>query len=178
LKLSDIILEQELETKVPEIGNLGAQMAKAVEAELEKEKDDIEEAAGIVGVLGIILLSNTVANMLSKMAQYLAKKFGSEKMMKSASWWEKFTHNNEEAFMSPIKRVVGFFVKDEQKKKAISKILYALVIFSMAGSSGIEAVQYLKQTKWAAGSGYTAKSLIKGVEVNNLIKHAAEDLAG
>jgi hypothetical protein len=48
----------------------------------------------------------------------------------------------------------------------------------MAGSSGIEAVQYLKQTKWAAGAGYTAKSLIKGVEVNNLIKHAAEDLAG
>jgi hypothetical protein len=65
-----------------------------------------------------------------------------------------------------------------KKKKAISKILYALVIFSMAGSSGIEAVQYLKQTKWAAGAGYTAKSLIKGVEVNNLIKHAAEDLAG
>lgn len=179
MKLINILLEQD-QTDVPEIDNLGAQMAKAVEAELKANQDKIDgdtnEAAGVVGVIGLILLSNTVANMIAKMAKYLAKKFGSEKAVKSAEWWEHFTHNNEEAFMAPIKRVVGFFIKDEQKKKAITKILYALLIFSMAGSSGVEAVQYLKKTKWAQGAMYGAKALIKGVEVNNLLQHAAQDL--
>lgn len=180
MKLADIILEQQPTVDVPEIDNLGAQLAKAVEAELKANQDKIDgdtnEAAGFIGILGLVLLSNTVANMIAKMAKYLAKKFGAEKAVKSAEWWENFTHHNEEAFMTPIKRVVGFFVKDEAKKKSITKILYAILIFSMAGSSGMEAVEYLKKTKWAQAAIYGAKAAIKGVEVNNLIKHAVEDL--
>lgn len=182
MKLIDVILEKDIpNVEEPFMDDFGGQIAKAVSAELNKHKDkldgDTNEAAGVVGVIGYILLSNTVANMLAKMARYLAKKFNSPKMLKSAEWWEHFTHNNEEAFMAPIKRVVGAFVKDEAKKKAITKILYAIVIFAMAGQAGGNAIQYLRKTKWAAAAGYSAKSLIKGIEVNNLIKHAAEDLA-
>ena len=180
MKLAQIILEQEnLKVDEPFMDDFGAQIAKAVDSELKQHKDELEqldEAAGIVGIVGYILLSNTVANMLAKMSKYLAKKFNSPKMMKSAEWWEHFTHTNEEAFMAPIKRVVSFFVKDAAKQKAITKVLYAIVIFAMAGSAGGEAVQYLKKTKWAMGAGYTAKALIKGIEVSNLLKHAVEDL--
>ena len=38
--------------------------------------------------------------------------------------------------MAPIKRIVGIFTKDEAKKKGITKILYAIIIFGMAGSAG------------------------------------------
>ena len=176
IKLADIILEQDSSTEFPEMDNLGAQMAKAVEAELEKEKENIDEAAGIVGIVGLILLSNTVANMISKMAKYLAKKVGSEKMLKSAEWWEHFTHNNEHAFMAPIDRVVSFFVKDKAKRDGITKLLYAIVIFAMANSAGFEAVKLLKNTNWAKAAMYGAKSLVKTVEVNNLISHAVTDL--
>lgn len=180
MKLSQIILEQEqLNTDEPFMDDFGAQIAKAVDAELKQHKDELEqldEVAGVVGVIGYILLSNTVANMLAKMAKYLAKKFNSPKMVKSAEWWEHFTHNNEEAFMAPIKRVVSFFVKDQAKQKAITKVLYSIVIFAMAGSAGQEAVTYLRKTKWAAAAGYSAKAIIKGVEVSNLLKHAVDDL--
>ena len=176
IKLANIILEQEENYDFPEMDNLGAQMAKAVEAELEKEKENIDEAAGVVGIIGLILLSNTVANMIAKMAKFLAKKIGSQKMQSSAEWWEHFTHNNEVAFMAPINRVVSLFIKDPKKKEGITKILYAIVIFTMAGSAGGEALALLKKTRWAQAAMYGAKALIKGVEVNNLINHAVTDL--
>ena len=46
----------------------------------------------------------------------------------------------------------------------------------MAGQAGGEAVSFLKKSKWWAASGVGIKSLIKGVEVNTLIKSAYEDL--
>lgn len=183
MKLIDVILEKDIpNVEEPFMDDFGGQIAKAVSAELNKHKDkldgDTNEAAGVVGVIGYILLSNTVAHMLAKMAKYLAKKFNSPKMLKSAEWWEHFTHNNEEAFMAPIKRIVGAVVKNEAHKKAITKVIYALVIFAMAGQAGGNAIEYLKKTKWAAGAAYSAKSLLKGIEVNNLLKSAADDLVG
>jgi hypothetical protein len=180
VKLANIIFEQEeLKVDEPFMDDFGAQIAKAVESELEQHKDEldqVDEAIGALSVVGYVLLSNTVASMLAKMSKYLAKKFNSPKMVKSAEWWEEFTHKNEEAFMTPIKRVVSLFVKDPAKQKAITKVLYSIVIFSMAGQAGQEAVGYLKKTEWAAAAGYSAKALIKGKEVSDLIQHAVADL--
>ena len=179
MKLSKILLEQELPIEIPGIGNISNQLAKAIDNELEKEEDKLQatnEVAGAVGILGVVLLSNTIANMISKIAKYLAKKFNSPKMMKSAEWWYEFTHRNEEAFMSPTKRVLNLFMKNSDKKDAIAKIVYAIIIFAMAGQAGGEAVSFLKKSKWWAASGVGIKSLIKGVEVNTLIKSAYEDL--
>lgn len=176
MKLSKILLDQELSTDIPGIVLISTNLANAIKKELSDEKNKLDEATGIVGILGIVLLSNTIANMISKIAKYLAKKFNSPKMMKSANWWYEFTHKNEEAFMSPIKRVLNFFMKDSDKKDAIAKIIYAVIIFTMAGQAGGEAVSLLKKSKWWAGGGVALKSLVKGVEVNTLIKKAVEDL--
>ena len=78
--------------------------------------------------------------------------------------------------MAPIKRIVGIFTKDEKKKQGITKILYAIIIFGMAGQAGGEAVNLLKQTKWATAAAYSGKALIKGKEISSLIKDAVEDL--
>ena len=178
MKLSKILLE-ETELEIPGLSSMASQLAKAIDSELDKGKDELDttnEVAGVVGVIGLILLSNTVANMISKIAKYLAKKFNSPKMLKSAEWWQDFTHKNEEAFMTPIKRVLKIFIKNQERMAAISKIVYAIIIFAMAGQAGGEAVQFLKKSKWAAAAGMSAKSLIKGVEVNTLIKDAIADL--
>ena len=56
------------------------------------------------------------------MFKWLAKKYNKPGMMDNAQWWYNFTHKNEDAFMAPIKRIVGIFTKDEAKKKGISII--------------------------------------------------------
>jgi len=159
-----------------EFDALGDELAGAVEDELEKHEKEINEAAGLVGIVGWILLSNTVANMLSKFAknQFAKRDWGKGK--EAAEKIYKFTHKNEEAFKAPIRRVVGLFTKDEKKKKIISDILYAIIIFSMASSAGGDAVKYLKKATYLKGGIYALKSLIKGLEVNQILKGVVEDI--
>jgi|TARA_R110002050_G_scaffold52969_2_gene120433 hypothetical protein len=183
MKLYSVLFEkEEINAVEPGMEAMASTLAKTVEKELEDNKEEIENAEGdineaaIISIIGYILVSNTIANMLAKMFKWLAKKYNKPGMMNNAEWWYSFTHKNEDAFMAPIKRIVGIFTKDEAKKKGITKILYAIIIFGMAGSAGGEAVQMLRKTKWATAAAYSAKALIKGTEVSTLIKGAVEDL--
>ena len=91
MKLYSILFEKEEESTVePGMDAMASKLAQAIEKELESNKDalvtpakDVNESA-IIGILGYILLSNTVANMLSKMFKWLAKKYNKPGMMDNA----------------------------------------------------------------------------------------------
>lgn len=160
-----------------ELGTFADQLAGEIKNELEDHKEEIQksdkevnEVISVVGILGYILLSNTVAHMLSKFAkkQFVKHDFG--KGVEAAKKIEQFTHKNEEAFKTPIKRVVSLFTKDEKKIKMVTDVLYALVIFAMAGQAGGEAVGYLKKAAWLKGGIYGLKAAIKGAEVSTIMK--------
>jgi hypothetical protein len=154
-----------------EFDSLGDDLAGAIEGELEDKKDELNEVVGVIGILGYILLSNTVANMLSKFAKKQFAKRDWGKGEEAAKKIEKWTHNNEVAFKAPIKRVVGLFTKNEKWKTIISDILYAIVILLMAGQAGGSAVEYLKKASYLKGGLYSIKSLVKGAEVHTILKN-------
>ena len=158
-----------------EFDSLGDDLAGAIESELEDKKDELNEAVGVVGILGYILLSNTVANMLSKFAKNQFAKRDWGKGEEAAKKIEKWTHNNEVAFKAPIKRVVGIFTKNEKWKAIISDVLYAIVILLMAGQAGGSAVGYLKKASYLKGGLYSMKALVKGGEVSTIIRGAVTD---
>jgi hypothetical protein len=158
-----------------EFNSLGNDLAGAIEGELEDKKDELNEVVGVVGILGYILLSNTVANMLSKFAKNQFAKRDWGKGVEAAKKIEKFTHNNEVAFKAPIKRVVGIFTKNEKWKTIISDVLYAIVILLMAGQAGGSAVGYLKKASYLKGGLYSMKALVKGGEVSTIIRGAVTD---
>tara|TARA_R110002049_G_scaffold62774_5_gene167437 strand:- start:843 stop:1727 length:885 start_codon:yes stop_codon:yes gene_type:complete len=160
-----------------EFDSLGDDLAGAIESELEDKKDELNEAVGVVGILGYILLSNTVANMLSKFAKNQFAKRDWGKGEEAAKKIEKWTHNNEVAFKAPIKRVVGLFTKNEKWKTTISDILYAIVILLMAGQAGGNAVGYIKKAGYLKGGLYGLKSLVKGTEVAQILKGVVSDIA-
>ena len=158
-----------------EFDSLGDDLAGAIKGELEDHKDELNEVVGVVGILGYILLSNTVANMLSKFAKKQFAKRDWGKGEEAAKKIEKWTHNNEVAFKAPIKRVVGIFTKNEKWKVIISDVLYAIVILLMAGQAGGDAVGYLKKASYLKGGLYSIKALVKGGEVSTIIKGAVTD---
>ena len=160
-----------------EFDSLGDDLAGAIESELEDKKDELNEAVGVVGILGYILLSNTVANMLSKFAKNQFAKRDWGKGEEAAKKIEKWTHNNEVAFKAPIKRVVGLFTKNEKWKTTISDILYAIVILLMAGQAGGNAVNYMKKASYLKGGLYGLKTLVKGGEVSTILKGVVSDIA-
>ena len=79
MKLANIILEDTLH----EQENFSA-LAQAIQKELEgkdiKQDGEANEVVGVLGILSYILLSNTVANLLSSMASKIAKKQGWDKV--------------------------------------------------------------------------------------------------
>jgi len=179
------LLKEELKDDGPEekafdneFDALGAQLAGAIKNELGDKAKKLDEVAGIVGIIGYILLSNTVANMLAKFVQKISKKYNWGKGEEAAKNIYKWTHDNEKAFKAPIRRIVGLFTKDEKKKDQISSILYAVVILMMAGQAGGNAVGYVKKASYLKGGLYGLKSAVKGKEVHTIFKDVIADIGG
>jgi hypothetical protein len=180
---NNYLLQEELEDNGPEekafdneFDALGAQLAGAIKNELGDKAKKLDEVAGVVGIIGYILLSNTVANMLAKFVQKISKKYNWGKGEEAAKNIYKWTHDNEKAFKAPIRRIVGLFTKDEKKKDQISSILYAVLILMMAGQAGGNAVGYVKKASYLKGGLYGLKSAIKGKEVHTIFKDVVADI--
>ncbi len=154
-----------------------AGLAAAIEKEL-KDKAPVEEAVGILGILSYILLSNTIAHMLSSIAKKIAKKQGWSATDDIATKIYDWTHKNEQAFMSPIKRVLSVIMVGPTAKyvEPVTKGLYAIFIFFLAGQYGGAAIAAVKKSAWGATSFNTVKSLVKGKEVHTLIKDVLSDI--
>ena len=169
------LYEEEEDQFENDLAIAGNELADEIKDELESKDVEINEVATVVGILGYILLSNTVANMISGLSKKLFKKYNFGKGEAAAKKIYDFTHKNEEAFKAPIKRVVGVFTKNEKYKKIISDILYALVILGMAGQAGGDAVNYIKKAGYLKGGLYGLKSLVKGTEVAVILKGVVQD---
>jgi len=169
------LFEDEQDQFEDDLAKVAKSLSSEIEDELEDNKKELNEVAGVVGILGYILLSNTVANMLSKIAKRLSAKYEWGKGEEAAKKIYNFTHKNEEAFKAPIRRVVGIFTKNEKSKKIISDILYAIVILLMAGQAGGNAVGYIKKAGYLKGGLYGLKSLVKGTEVAQILKGVVQD---
>jgi hypothetical protein len=178
------LLKEELKDNGPEeeafdaeFDALGSQLAGAIKNELGDKAKKIDEVAGVVGIIGYILLSNTVANMLAKFAQKQAKKHNWGKGEEAAKNIYKWTHDNEKAFQAPIRRIVSLFTKDTKRQDQVAKIIYAVLILLMAGQAGGNAASYMKKASWLKGGLYGLKSAIKGKEVHTIFKDVIADLA-
>ncbi|MDA8978387.1 hypothetical protein N9F67_00790 [bacterium] len=159
-----------------EFDALGTQLATAIKGELKGKEEKLDEIAGVVSIIGYILLSNTVANMLAKFAQKMSKKYNWGKGEEAAKNIYKWTHDNEKAFKAPIRRIVGLFTKDEKRKDQVASILYAVVILLMAGQAGGDAASYLKKASYLKGGLYGLKSAVKGKEVHAIFKDVLSDI--
>ena len=161
-----------------EFDALGTQLANAIKGELEGKEEKLDEVAGAVGIIGYILLSNTVANMIAKFVKKQTEKHDWGTGKEAAEKIYKWTHDNEKAFQAPLRRIVSLFTKDKKKQGQIASILYAIVILMMAGQAGGNAVGYLKKASYLKGGLYSLKSLIKGKEVHTIFKDVISDLVG
>lgn len=162
--------ESQIDQFESDLEGFSKQLSKEIKDELEDKEKELNEVVGVVGIIGYILLSNTVVNMLSKFSKKMSKKYNFGKGEEAAKKIEQFTHKNEEAFKSPIKRIVGLFTKNEKYRKLITDIIYAVVILLMAGQAGGDAIRYMKKAAWLKGGLYGLKSIIKGTEVHHIIK--------
>jgi len=139
-------------------------IASALEKELKsKDPKQLDEAL-ITSAIAAILTGNAVIGFVSK---YSAKLFKLLKWEKGEDIAEKiyhWAHDNEVVFQSPIKRVLGFFIKDPKLLENITKGIYAIIIVSMAAGYGSQAISSLKNAAWFKSALASLKTLAKGDE--------------
>jgi len=139
-------------------------IAGAIGNELKsKDPKQLDEAL-ITATIAGIMTGNAVVGFISK---YAAKLFKLLKWNKGEDIAEKihhWAHDNEMAFQSPIKRVLGFFIKDTKTLDMVTKAIYAIVVGSMAAGYGAQAVDKLSHAEWFKGALTSLKTLAKGDE--------------
>jgi len=180
-KRAGIITEAEYKEKLAEFEEEGSAEEKAFDAELmnaakgiagalEKEfkaksKDGKElNEAVVTSIIATVMTANAVVGFVSK---YAAKLFKLLKFKKGEDIAEKihhWAHDNEKAFQAPIRRVLGFFIKDSKQLDLVTKAIYAIIVGSMAAGYGAQAVSKLSGAEWFKGSLTALKTLAKGEE--------------
>ena len=148
------------------IKKLAVKAKKAKEKAIKegKSKQQINEIA-VISIVAAILTGNALLGFISKLAKKLFKKLGYKKGEDIAEKIHKFAHDNEAAFQSPIKRIVGLIVKDKETAELLTKAIYAIVVLVMAGQAGSGAVDAVKNSDWFSAAYKTLKTIAKSDEV-------------
>ena len=151
--------------------SIAKEFADAVKTELEDELP-VEEAVGVVALLSVILISNTVSNMLSKLVSKLSKKYQWEKLENASEGIEKFTHRNEEAFIKSLQVAITPFTLGPLKKyrKTVATALFGFLILALAADAGASAIAGFMKTEIGMSIVKTVKASIKGVETTGIFK--------
>jgi hypothetical protein len=157
MKLTDIILESDE-------SQLGAELAKAMEAEFSKE-EQINESLTVVGVLGWALASNTVLDILGKYAAKGLKKLGLDKAADKADAVHKWAHNNEVNIVRAISGFIKPFVRDEKKRQLVAKGLFIAMLAGLGIKAGIGAMQALRGANVATATLGALKAALKGRDI-------------
>ncbi len=141
-------------------------IAAALEKELKAKSQDGKELneAVIASAIAAIMTANSIVGFISKYSAKLMKKLNFKKGEDIAEKIHHWAHDNEQAFQAPIKRVLGFFIKDPKKLDLLTKGIYAIVVGGMAAGYGIEAVSSLSKASWFQTALTSLKTIAKGEE--------------
>lgn len=141
-------------------------IASALEKELKAKSQDGKELneAIVITALTAIMTANAVVGFISKYSAKLFKLLNIKKGEDVAEKIHHWAHDNEQSFQEPIKRVLGFFIKDPKKLDLLTKGVYAIVVGSMAAHYGVEVVSSLSKAPWFKTALVSLKTLAKGDE--------------
>ena len=143
--------------------SIASALGKELKTKQGDSKDQLDEAV-VTSTIALILTSNAVLGFISKWAAKLMKKLNWKKGEDIAEKIHHWAHDNEQAFQQPIKRVLGFFIKDPAKLDLTVKAIYAIVVGSMAAGYGAHAVEALGKADWFKGALGALKTVAKGDE--------------
>ena len=142
-------------------------IATAIGSELKNKKQQNEgqlSEAIVATIITGVLTGNALIGFISKMAAKLMKRLNWKKGEDFAEKVHHWAHDNEKAFQTPIKRVLGFFIKDPNTLETTTKAIYAIVIASMAAGYGAQAVSGLSKAEWFQGALSSLKTVAKADE--------------
>ena len=136
-------------------------IASALKKELEQKNNKKLNEDIILGTIAAIMTGNAIIGLVSKYSAKLFKLLNFKKGEDIAEKIYHWAHENEESFQFPIKRVLGFFIKDPKTLDILTKGIYAIIVGSMAAGYGITVINKLSNAEWFSSSLNALKTLAK-----------------
>ena len=167
MKLSNILLESDEK-----------QLAHQLKQVLDKEMEDgkLYEGLTAVGVLGWLLASNTVLDILGKYAGKALRKMNLNKAADKAEAVHNWAHNNEKAMVNVIAQVISPFVRDGQKRQNIAKGLFIAILAGLGIKAGIGALNAIRGANVGTAALSMTKSALKGRDIANVGKEILQSI--
>ena len=167
MKLQDILLESDEQ-----------QLAAQIKAALDKEMKDgqLDEFVDPVSILGWLLASNTVIDILGKYAAKVLRKLNLNKAADKADAIHNWAHDNEKSMVNVIATVIKPFVKEE-KRQYVAKGLFIAILAALGVQAGIGALNAIRGANVGSAALSLTKSALKGRDIAQVGKEILASLA-
>ena len=161
MKLQDLLLESEEQ-----------QLAAQLKAVLDKEMQDgeLNELLDPVSILGWLLASNTVLDILGKYSAKVLRKLNLNKAADKAQAVHDWAHHNEKAMVAVIAQVISPFVKDKSKRDTVAKGLFIAVLAALGIQAGVGALNAIRGANVGSAALSMTKTALKGRDIANVGK--------
>jgi hypothetical protein len=152
----------------PEIDNF----LISLEKEIEKSSKSTNE--GILTTAGFVLAFPSILKLISKLGKKAGNLIGKqpEKESEYQEWMKKLgetADNLHSLYLIPIEKIINKFVKDKNKAKKISTLIFYLIIASMLVFSGIETIKAFQSKNFSLSILEAALTAIKSGEIRQFI---------
>ena len=167
MKLQDILLE-----------GYEQQLAAQIKAVLDKEMEDgeLNEFIDPVSILGYLLASNTILDILGKYTAKVLRKMNLNKAADKAQAVHNWAHHNEKAMVAVIAQVISPFVKDKGKRDNIAKGLFIAILAALGIKAGVGALNAIRGANVGGAALSLTKSALKGRDIANVGKEILASL--
>ena len=167
MKLQDILLEGDEQ-----------QLAAQLKAVLDKEMQDgeLNELIDPVSILGWLLASNTVLDILGKYAAKALRKMNLNKAADKAQAVHDWAHHNEKAMVGVVSQVISPFIKDKSKRDVVAKGLFVAILAALGIQAGIGALNAIRGANVGGAALSLTKSALKGRDIANVGKEILSSL--
>jgi len=161
MKLQDILLESDEQ-----------QLAAQLKAVLDKEMKDgeLNEFIDPVSILGYLLASNTILDILGKYTAKVLRKLNLNKAADKAQAVHDWAHHNEKAMVAVIAQVISPFVKDKGKRDNIAKGLFIAILAALGIQAGVGALNAIRGANVGSAALSMTKTALKGRDIANVGK--------
>ena len=167
MKLQDILLEGDEQ-----------QLAAQIKAVLDKEMEDgeLNEFIDPVSILGYLLASNTILDILGKYTAKVLRKMNLNKAADKAQAVHDWAHHNEKAMVAVIAQVISPFVKDKGKRDNIAKGLFIAILAALGIQAGVGALNAIRGANVGSAALSMTKTALKGRDIANVGKEILASL--
>ena len=167
MKLQDILLEGDEQ-----------QLATQIKAVLDKEMEDgeLNEFIDPVSILGYLLASNTILDILGKYTAKVLRKMNLNKAADKAQAVHDWAHHNEKAMVAVIAQVISPFVKDKGKRDNIAKGLFIAILAALGIQAGVGALNAIRGANVGSAALSMTKTALKGRDIANVGKEILASL--